>query len=160
MPIIKKTDMEILFPLIEENIKQGKDVRIKVTGYSMYPMVASLRDSVVLTMPKELRRGDIPLFKRNDGKYILHRIVGIKNGAYKIRGDYEQKIEYPVYPEQVIAVVNGFYRNNKYISCDNIKYKLYKAFWMNTAFFRPLFLKILAIRSAKIAKKAKKNVES
>ena len=114
--MIKKTDIEALYPLIEESINEGADVRINVTGYSMYPLVCSYRDSVVLTKPNEVKKGDVPFFKRTDGSYILHRIIGVKNGAYKVRGDYEMKIEYPVYPTQVLAVAKGFYRNGKYIS--------------------------------------------
>lgn len=160
MGVIKKTDIQTLFPLIEENINNGSDVRIKVTGYSMYPLVCSYRDSVVLTKPKKIKCGDVPFFKRADGSYILHRIVGVKGGAYKIRGDFEMKIEYPVYPEQIVAVAKGFYRNGKYISCESLVYKLYKAFWMNTVFLRPLMLKILAIRNEKNDKKSKNNIES
>ncbi len=158
--MIKKTDMKTLYPLIEESINNGSDVRIKITGYSMYPLVSSYRDSVVLTKAKALKKGDVPFFRRTDGSYILHRIVGIKNGAYKICGDYEQKIEYPVYPQQVVAVAKGFYRGGKYISCDSLGYKIYKAFWMNTFLLRPLMLKILAIRTEKNLKKPEKNVES
>ncbi len=153
MGMIKKTDMKTLYPLIEESINNGSDVRIKITGYSMYPLVSSYRDSVLLTKATEIKKGDVTFFKRPNGSYILHRVIGIKDGAFKIRGDYEQKIEYPVYPEQVVAVAKGFYRNGKYIPCDSLKYKFYKSFWLNTAFIRPLMLKILAIWTSKKAKK-------
>lgn len=150
---VTRTDMKTLYPLIEETIKDGGSINLKVSGYSMYPLVGSRRDSVVLVKAEKIKKGDVPLFKREDGSYILHRVVGIKDGAFKMRGDYEQKIEYPVYPEQVVAVAKGFYRNKKFISCDSLIYKLYKLFWMNTVSIRPLMLKILAIRSSKKGKK-------
>lgn len=154
MSQIKRTDMESIYPLIEEKISEGGSIKIQVTGYSMYPLVENRRGSVLLVKAEKIKKGDVPLFKRDDGSYILHRVVGKKNGAYKMRGDYEQKIEYPVYPEQIVAVAKGFYRNEKYISCDSFLYKLYKIFWMNTVFLRPLMLKILAIRSSKKSKKS------
>ena len=33
------------------------------------------------------------LFQRSDGSFILHRIVGEKNGAFYFCGDYETKKE-------------------------------------------------------------------
>ena len=45
---VKQTDMAALFPLIAPIIEQGGAVKIKVTGYSMYPLVSSRRDSVLL----------------------------------------------------------------------------------------------------------------
>lgn len=147
--MVKKTDMKTLYPLIEESIKNGSDVKLRITGYSMYPLVSNCRDCVVLTKPGNIKKGDVPFFKRADGSYILHRVIAIKDGAFKIRGDYELKVEYPVYPEQVVAVAKGFYRNGRYISCDSILYKVYKFFWMNSAFIRPQLLKFLNLITSK-----------
>ena len=154
MAEIKKTDNDILFPVIEETINSGTDVKLKVSGTSMYPLVGSRRDSVLLTKVKELKVGDVPLFRRDDGKFVLHRIVKIENGAYGMRGDFEQKIEYPVMPDAIVAVAKGFYRNEKYISCENFWYKMYKFFWMRTVAIRPFIIKILQTRGVKKAKKS------
>ena len=156
MSKVKKTDIEALMPVVLESIEAGGSVRIKISGFSMYPLVTNWRDSVVLTKATDVKKGDVPLIRRPDGSYVLHRVVKIKDGDFGIRGDYEQKIEYPVSAEGVLAVASGFYRNEKLISCDSVGYKVYKAFWMNTVWLRPLMLKILAIRSSK----KQKNVES
>ncbi|MBQ3181896.1 MAG: hypothetical protein IJB50_03970 [Clostridia bacterium] len=157
MKQIKMADVDAVYSVIEETVKSGNDIKIKISGFSMYPLVSSRRDSVLLTKAENIKKGDVPFFKRDDGSYVLHRIVGIKNGAYKVRGDYEQKIEYPVYPEQVIAVAKGFYRNEKYIACDSFLYKLYSFFWMRSVAIRPIMLKILAIRSSLKDKRKSKN---
>ena len=141
---VKKTDMASLYPLIAPIINQGGAVKIKVTGYSMYPLVSSRRDSVLLGKCGKLKIGDVPLFQRPDGSFILHRIVGKKNGAFYVMGDYETKKEYPVYPSQIVAVAKGFYRKNKFWSCDSFSYKLYSAFWRKTVSIRPFLLKRLA----------------
>lgn len=141
---VKKTDMKTLYPLIEPIIKQGGTVKIKVTGYSMYPLVSSRRDSVLLGKCVKPKIGDVPLFRRKDGSYILHRIVGKKNGAFYTMGDYETQREYPVYPEQIVAVAKGFYRKDRFWSCDSFTYKLYSALWRKTVFVRPFLLKRLA----------------
>lgn len=160
MKNVKKTDNDILMPIVLESVNSGKDARIKISGFSMYPLVESWRDGVLLTKAGKIKKGDVPLIQREDGKYVLHRVIKIKNGMFALRGDYEQKIEYPVSPECVVAVAKGFYRNEKYIPCDSFWYKIYKVFWMNTALIRPIMLKLLAIRGAKKTKKLKKTVES
>lgn len=154
MTEIKKTDNDILFPIIEETVNSGTDVKLKVSGTSMYPLVGSRRDSVLLTKAGNLKVGDVPLYKREDGRFVLHRIVQIRDGAYGMRGDFEQKVEYPIKIDQIIAVAKGFYRNERYISCDSFWYKMYKFFWMRTVAIRPFFIKILKLRGAKKRKKS------
>ncbi len=144
MAEIKKTDIEIIMPLVLESIERGGSAKLKVSGFSMYPLVASRRDSVLLVKADDIKVGDVPLYKRDDGSYILHRIVGEKNGAFYTMGDYETKKEYPVYPEQIVAKASGFYRKEKFIDCNSRWYKLYRFFWTHTLFFRPMLLNLIA----------------
>lgn len=144
MSEIKQTDMETMFPLIEATISSGGSVKLKVSGFSMYPLVSSRRDSVLLTKADSIKVGDVPLYKRPDGSYVLHRIVGKKDGAFYTMGDYETKKEYPVYPEQIVAKASGFYRKDKFIDCKSKRYKLYKFLWTHTLFLRPIFLNCIA----------------
>ncbi len=160
MKNVRKTDNDILIPIVLESVNSGSDARLKISGFSMYPLVSNWRDSVLLTKVDSIKKGDVPLIKRDDGSYVLHRVVKIKDGKLGLRGDYEQKIEYPVSAENVVAVAKGFYRNERFISCDSMLYKFYKMFWMNTAIIRPMMLKLLAIRSSKKQKNLKKTVES
>lgn len=143
------TEADVLFSVVEETVKNGGSIKIKIAGYSMYPLVTSRRDSVLLTEAEKIKKGDVPLIKREDGSYVLHRVVGIKNGALMLRGDYEQKTEYPVNPERVMAMAKGFYRKEKYIDCNSFLYKLYTFFWMNTVAIRPVILKFMG-KSANI----------
>jgi len=91
-------DMDELGPFIEESVKAGKKVKLTVTGDSMYPLFKSRVDTVVLDIPKNKKPGkyDIVFYKRDNGRYILHRILKEKNGAFVIAGDNEVKKEYPV----------------------------------------------------------------
>lgn len=138
---IKSTDMKTLYSLIAPVLEQGSTVKMKVSGFSMYPLVVSRRDSVLLGKAEEIKVGDVPLFQRKDQSFILHRIVGEKNGAFIVMGDYETKQEYPVYKEQIVAVAKGFYRNERFISCDSFWYRVYSAFWRRTLWMRPMLLK-------------------
>ena len=118
-------------PVIEELIKSGADVRLTVTGNSMFPMITSLRDSVVITKaPDRLKKYDIPLVKRNNGDYVLHRIVKVKNGEYHLNGDNQYFVEKGICHSQVAGVVKSFTRRGREIDCDRFTYKLYSRFWV------------------------------
>ncbi len=159
-PPVKKTDMDALYPLIEPIISRGDTVKMKVTGYSMYPLVSSRRDSVLLGKADKLRVGDVSLFQRSDGSFILHRIVGQQDGAFYFCGDYETKKEYPVYPSQIVAVAKGFYRNERFIPCDSFLYKLYCIFWRSTFCIRPFLLKSLAVYTNRKVRKGQNTKKS
>ena len=54
-----------LFPLIIEQLEQGRRVRFTVSGSSMMPWIVNNRDSVELISAKniQLKKGDIILFQ-------------------------------------------------------------------------------------------------
>ena len=141
---IKRADAENLMALVLPMLEEGKTVRLTVTGFSMYPLVSSRRDSVLLKKADSFSVGDVPLFQREDGSYILHRIVKEKNGSYATMGDYETQEEYPVKPEQILAKAVGFYRKERFIDCNSIGYRLYSFLWRKMAPIRPLLLKTMA----------------
>ena len=154
---VKKTDAQTLMALALPMIEQGKTVKITVTGYSMYPLVTNRRDAVLLAKAEDVKVGDVPLFVRKDGSYILHRLVGKKDGAFVAMGDYETKPEYPIYRENVVAKAVGFYRKGRYIDCKSIRYRIYSFLWRRTARIRPFLLrtigKIVILRKQTRARK-------
>ncbi len=141
---IKRAEAEELMSLVLPMIEEGRTVKLIVTGFSMYPLVSSRRDSVLLKKTDTLSVGDVPLFRREDGSFILHRIVKIKDGCFATMGDYETKEEYPVKPEQVVAKAIGFYRKQRYIDCESAGYRMYSFLWQKTVRIRPFLLKTLA----------------
>lgn len=127
----KGVPMEELSPLIVGLVNDGIDVTLTVTGNSMKPMLTHMRDSVVLTKcdPSALKAGDIPLYRRENGKYILHRIIRVRDTVYDISGDHQWVLERNVPKQQVLCVVKGFTRNGKYRSCKNLGYRMYAFLW-------------------------------
>jgi len=127
----RKVAMSELSPLMKEILENGGEVVFTVKGNSMTPLLRHGRDEVCIVKPQDniLRKYDIPLFVRKDGKYILHRIVKVKPDGYVVMGDNQKTKEYPVLPSQVIGVVKGVWRGGKYISCDNLWYRLYCRLW-------------------------------
>ncbi len=146
------------FPVVEELIRGGGQVKITVTGNSMYPMLRDRADSVVLTAPpQKLKRFELPLYRRENGKYVLHRILKIKNGMYTMCGDNQTTLENDVAREQIVAVAKEFCRNGKTISCTNPLYRLAAALWGVLRPFRPqllhFYLKLRKITSKRREKR-------
>ena len=142
----KITDMNLLGAFITDSISNGSEVNLTVTGDSMYPLFKSRVDTVVLAMPEnpqKLKKRDIVFYRRDDGSYILHRILKIKNGLLTIAGDNEMKKEFPVRCDQVIGVVKRFTRNKKEYSTNEAWYKFYSFIWCAIFPFRPFALRLL-----------------
>ena len=135
------SDMNELGPFIEESIRAGKKVKLTVTGDSMYPLLKSRMDTVVLDIPDTLGKYDIVFYKRDNGRYILHRILMEKNGAFVIAGDNETVKEYPVRKDQIIGKVTGFCRKEKTHNANEIFYRIYAFLWVNMFSLRPVMLK-------------------
>ena len=126
---IYQTDLDTLLPLIQECLSNGQSVRFSPRGISMLPMLRQGIDSVVLSpAPEHLKKYDLPLYQREDGKYILHRIVGAGN-TYICMGDNQFQEEPGIRRDQILALVTGFYRGDTYHSVKEPGYRLYCRFW-------------------------------
>ena len=99
--------------MLDENI----DIAITVTGDSMFPLWRHMRDTAVLTKCDKtaLRKGDIPLYRRKTGQYVMHRIIKANKDSYNLCGDAQTQIEYNLSAENIIAVVKAFTRKGKKI---------------------------------------------
>lgn len=131
-----------LIPIITECVNSGRKVKMRVTGISMQPLLHNRADTVVLCRADKIKKYDIVLHKREDGSYILHRVVGKKRGAYAIAGDFETEREYPVYPNQILARAEGFERNGKYHSCSEPLFVFYAVLWTAVLPMRHIILRL------------------
>ena len=122
--------MDELAPLIIESIENNCEVKITIKGNSMFPLLRHGRDRVKLNSVTDVKKYDIVLYRRDNGKYILHRIVKMNGDTLGIAGDNEQQIEYPIYKSQIIAIVTGFWRKGKYYECDSMLHKIYSRIWL------------------------------
>ena len=128
--------MDELVPIFKEQLAAGKSVRFSPKGISMLPMLREGKDTVTLSAaPVRLKKYDIPLYQRNDGKYILHRIVAAGDD-YTCVGDNQFVYEKGIRPDQIIAVVTAFSRAEKDHSVKELSYKFYCRFWHYTRALR------------------------
>lgn len=121
--------LEQMMPLIRERLANGESVRFTPRGTSMLPMILGGRDQVILSpLPQQLKKFDLPLYQRDNGQYVLHRIV--KAGKdFTCIGDGQFIFEPGVRQDQMIAVATGFVRKGKVWSTDCFAYWLYCRLW-------------------------------
>lgn len=121
----REIELKELLPLMEECLASGGSVRFAPKGISMLPMLRQGVDSVILSpAPEKLHKYDIPLYRRDDGKFVLHRVV--KTGeTYTCIGDNQFVFEPGVRRDQVIAVVTAFTRGPKEYKVSDLRHQLY-----------------------------------
>lgn len=100
-----------------------------VVGNSMYPMLRSRRDTIVVRpCTGRLRQYDVALYKRG-GKYVLHRVLEVRPEDYVIRGDNCLGKEYGIRDGDVLGVLTAFHRGEHQVSLESSWYKLYVQIW-------------------------------
>ena len=120
-------------PVLMLQLQKGGKASLRVTGSSMFPMLQHLRDSVVLEpLGTPLKGGDLILYRRREGAYVLHRIVRCcADGTYICCGDNQWEKE-QVAQDQVIARVCSFIRKGRTHLVNAGAYRFYVWFWVHT----------------------------
>lgn len=96
----------------------------KIVGTSMNPFILQKRDTVFIVKKKNrLKKYDVALFVSRDGANVLHRVVKVRENSYDIIGDNCLLIDY-VAECDVIGVLDGYYKGEKYVKCSSFLFKL------------------------------------
>lgn len=135
---VKVMDPEQLIPQLLELLEETDPVPLVITGGSMTPFLVHGRDTVYLskitTPPK---RGDMILYRRDNGRYILHRVYRVEDGQYTMVGDAQTLLESGIRRDQMLAVVSAVCRKEKLLKKGD--------FWWD--FFETHWLRLLPVRS-------------
>lgn len=126
---------------IREVLESGGQFTLYPRGTSMLPLIVQERDSVSLVRAQECRRGDIAFYKRADGSFILHRVIGAENGALVMCGDNQLTPEYGVSHAQVIGTVERITRRGRTFGVRSPAYRLYCAVW-RSFFVRRVYFRL------------------
>lgn len=111
--IRKSVSIQELGPIIVRTVASGGTVELTVTGNSMLPLLKDRMSAVKLAQAENLSIGDIVLFQRRDGQYVLHRICAVCDGGYDIVGDHQLVPDRNVPKEAIIAKVVAYNRVGK-----------------------------------------------
>ena len=127
--------VEPLLGLLDET----SAVPLVISGSSMTPFLVPGRDVVYLSKVKEsLTRGDMVLYRRDNGRYILHRIVCVDADSYTMLGDAQTVPEPGIRRDQILAVVTAVRRKGKLLKQGSCLWFFFKAVWIRMVPLRPL----------------------
>lgn len=132
---------------VESEIRERGSFASVTKGVSMRPLFKTHRDMIVVSkIERPLKKYDIILYKGGEGAYILHRIIGIRDGYFVVRGDnnyFKEKVT----PDRIIGVLTAYNRKGKSGSPDSLSFKLYSRLWRYIYPFRFLTVKAKAFLS-------------
>ena len=148
----RKINLEDLIPLIEEKLKEGNEVLFSPSGTSMLPSLKAGRDTVVLTTPKSrLKKYDIALYRRENGQYVLHRVIGVGD-SYTFIGDAQLECERNIKEEQIIALCTAYLRGGVRVELSSFRCRAFARLWHYTLPFRRAF-RFAKLKIKKLLKK-------
>ena len=109
-----------------------RDGRLVYTnvGDSMKPLIRQDRDILIIEKKEgRLKKYDVPLYKRDSGQYVLHRVLKVRSDDYVICGDNRYSKEYGITDRNIIGVLTAVVRNGREISMTDIRYRIYVHLW-------------------------------
>ncbi|MBQ0030847.1 MAG: S24/S26 family peptidase [Bacteroidales bacterium] len=100
-------------------------------GDSMMPLIKQGRDKMVIVRRPEgrLKKYDVPLYRRDNGKYVLHRIMEVRENDYVICGDNRWCCEEGITDRHIIGVLSAVIRNGKTVNVTDKQYQRYVFLW-------------------------------
>ena len=126
---------------IEQEIRSGKIVIALTYGDSMEPLLYNKSTRIVIQkVNSELNKNDLPVYKRESGEFVMHRIIKKDDDFYYTRGDNRVGLE-KIPKEWVFGVVTEIHRKNKHFFVSDKKYKLYVNIWNFIYPIRYIFMK-------------------
>ncbi len=114
---------------LSEILLGGKTVASGTCGKSMEPLLHEGKTKVLISpLESEPELGDIVLWHRKDGRYVLHRVIGESEKHYLLRGDNCIRVDHAV-KRRVIGVVTDIYRNGRWFPVTDRRYLAYVRIW-------------------------------
>lgn len=111
-----------------EDILQKDGVLVYTNvGTSMLPLLRQHKDLLVIRSNhgSRIKWLDAPLYRRPDGKYILHRVLWVCRDSYVICGDNQWRLEFGVKDSQILGILTDVQRDGKTINLYTPKMRLY-----------------------------------
>jgi hypothetical protein len=141
---MKNVSNDVFFAWVEEEIAQGKPVRFRLKGNSMFPLLRNMKDSVILEKCSmhDLKPMDVVLF-RYRGTHVLHRIIQRTGDDLLIQGDGSIVAMEQCTVNDVVGKVTGICRpSGKIVSVENWKWKLSSRLWRTSNSMRKFLLRV------------------
>ena len=135
-------DPQVLMEPLLDLLEQAESVPLVISGGSMAPFLAEGRDTVYLSkVTRPLKRGDMILFRRDSGSYILHRVLKVEAGICTVAGDAQTWTE-PVRPQKVKALVPAVRRKGRLLKQGSFLWMFFEKIWTRLVPLRPRILAV------------------
>lgn len=106
----EQTSLAASEDLIRAVIDGGDPFSFKPYGTSMLPVIREGRDSVsIVRLDGRAQLYDILLYKRPNGKFVLHRVIAVGEEDYTLCGDNRVAIERGVGEDWIIGVLDAIH---------------------------------------------------
>ena len=134
---VKIVHPEELIPSLLELLEETAAVPLVISGSSMAPFLRHGRDTVYLSrITQPPRRGDMILYRRDNGSYVLHRVYKA-GSSYTMVGDAQTLLEHGIRPDQMLARVSAVCRNGKRLEKGSFCWDFFEVFWIRAIGARP-----------------------
>ena len=126
-----------------QTLDYTESVPLVISGSSMDPFLVHGRDTVFLTkLKRPAKKGDMLLYRRMGGQYILHRVYKVQEDSLQTIGDGQLSIEPGIRPEQVLATVSAVRRKGKLLKPGHPTWVFYEKIWLRLIRIRPRLLRL------------------
>lgn len=124
-------DTQEYVSVMRKLVNEGKEVSMLVAGSSMSPFLIHYRDTIFFAKPQRpLRAGDMVFYQRDNGQFIMHRIIKVRrDGCYDIVGDNQTEIEQGVRRDQIFALITKVKRKGKWIAPGDFWWVFFAHVW-------------------------------
>lgn len=121
-------------------------VPLVISGNSMSPFLIHERDTVFLSKIKApLKKGDMILYRRDTGAYILHRICKAEGAVFSLVGDAQTLVERGIRRDQVLAIVSAVRRKGKILKPGSFWWDFFEKVWIRLIPFRPFIVRVYSL---------------
>lgn len=114
-----------LLPVIDETLDSGGKITFMTNGKSMLPLLNGGRDSVTVEKCERYKKGDVILFRKDDGDFVLHRIIKVKDNTLITEGDSLLGKDDPITREHIKGKAVAFIIDGKDMKITDFSYKKY-----------------------------------
>ena len=142
----QKVDTSLLLEEYRKLLETVDQLPLLISGNSMSPFLIHGRDTVYLPkVNRPLKRGDIVLYRRKNGAYILHRICAVEGDTFSMVGDAQPEIEHGIAREQIFAVVCSVIRKGKRQAPGCFWWDFFAKIWIRFIPLRPFLVSMYSV---------------
>lgn len=136
---VRLVDTQEYMEMIRALLEDGQEVSMIVTGNSMRPFLKHGRDKICMKKTdRKLRKGDIVFYRRENGQYVMHRILKCGDQSYTLLGDGQIVPESGIRQEQIFASITKVQVRGKWIGPENFRWRFFEHIWIRFCGIRKL----------------------